>query len=63
MTSINDLMQVLRVQPWERAKGEMSAMLQTYYPVYDKDGKNTSRYDEIRKEIEDFVKRIEDNYF
>ena len=32
MTDIPDL---LRAMAWERAKGELNSMLQTYYPVYE----------------------------
>ena len=48
---------VLRAQAWERAKGELKSMLQTFYP----DHKNTGQFDELSEAIEEFIVKIEDD--
>lgn len=42
----------MRHMAWERAKGEMQAMLHTYW-------NDDERYKQIEKEIADFIKLIE----
>ena len=46
--------EILRSMAWERAKGELRSMLQTY--INDED-----RFEALTDAIEDFVKEVEDN--
>jgi hypothetical protein len=39
---------------WERAKGEMRAMLQTFWSGHE-------HYEELSSLIEDFIKKVEDD--
>jgi hypothetical protein len=54
--SINDdrVLRTMRAMAWERAKGELRSIGQTYW-----DG-TSDRYDRFKEEIEEFIKRIED---
>ncbi|MDB4461362.1 hypothetical protein N9043_00265 [bacterium] len=49
------LLQTLRHMAWERAKGELLSMLDTYY-----DDKLT--YDEVQDLINTFIEQFEGNY-
>jgi hypothetical protein len=51
---------ILRAQAWERAKGELEAMISTYYGVYTSDGKNVSNGKQVMELVATFVKTIED---
>lgn len=51
------ILRTLRGQAWERAKGEMNAMLTTFWDGHGNDGK----FREAAAAIKEFVKRIEDN--
>lgn len=44
---------ILRMMAWERAKGEMNAMLSTYFNNYEK-------WDEFRKAMANFINTVED---
>jgi hypothetical protein len=46
--------EILRYMAWERAKGELRSMLQTY--VNDQE-----KFDILKKTIERFIKDVEDN--
>lgn len=48
------LLDTLRAIAWEHVKGELRAMLVTYYPEEDGD------YFKLRELIDKFVKRVED---
>ena len=48
-------LRVLRAMAWERAKGELNAMLHTYYPL---DG---MRYDQFSTQLHKFIRQIEQN--
>jgi len=48
----------LRAMSWERAKGELAAMLATYWPTPGAD--NTAR-EEMAERIRDFVAEVEEN--
>jgi len=47
------IIRTMRLQAWERAKGELKAVLQTYWG-------STSNYGAMNGEIKDFVKKIEE---
>jgi hypothetical protein len=49
----NKILRTLRMQAWERAKGELKAILCTYW--YD------SNYCEMEKAINSFIEIVEDN--
>lgn len=52
------VLRTLRVQAWERAKGEMNSMLQTFW---GEDTSNDSeQFNVLSKRIENFIKEIED---
>jgi hypothetical protein len=54
------LMQTLRMQAWERAKGELRAVLHTYYgdaSARDSDHK----FEKANARIESFISDIEEN--
>jgi len=55
------ILRAIRTQAWERAKGEMNAMLHTYYD-HDEHGRETQSYfDQFSKAMEKFVQQVEDN--
>lgn len=55
-TTDERVLRTMRVMAWERAKGELRSMTQTYWG-----GDAGGGYNEMNKEIEDFIARIEDN--
>ena len=48
----------LRAMAWERAKGELQAMLATYWPSPGED--NTARSEMVER-VRDFVAAVEEN--
>ena len=48
------LLRALRFQAWERAKGELQAVLVTYLV-------NSDKYQRLNKCVEDFVKHVEEH--
>ena len=55
------ILQTLRATAWERAKGELRAMLQTFYTEYTNDGRAMpSKFGELDKCIKEFIEEIED---
>jgi hypothetical protein len=48
------MLHAIRLMAWERAKGELGAILQTYF------GGDT-RFDSVSDEFTKFIARIEDN--
>lgn len=48
----NHIMSAMRQMAWERAKGELMSILQTYYGERD-------AYNEMEKLISDFINEIE----
>lgn len=48
------LMMTLRFQAWNRAKGELNSLLDTYWTATGDGG-----YDELKIEINEFIKKIE----
>jgi adenosylmethionine-8-amino-7-oxononanoate aminotransferase len=46
--------QIMRLMAWERAKGELISMLQTYVAEQE-------QYDKLNKAINEFIKDVEDN--
>ena len=53
------LVSVLRGMSWERAKGELNAILATYYPNYDLDNPH-DEYETFKKMVEEFIQKVED---
>lgn len=53
--SPDTLLDVLRAQAWERAKGELQSVLVTYY-----DGGRQNRFDDLNKLVSDFIKTVDD---
>jgi hypothetical protein len=45
----------MRNMAWERAKGELNSILQTYWSKVD------GEFEPISKVIEDFIKNVEDH--
>lgn len=48
------VLRTLRAQAWARAKGEIDAMLNTYW------SETTDKYREVDKVTRDFIKEMED---
>jgi len=53
---LSDISRVLRAQAWERAKGELRAMLHTYHSPHDA---REGQFDKLDAEIDRFVKHVE----
>ena len=51
------IIRTLRSQAWERAKGELQAVLVTYWDGHTKDEK----FKAMNAAVDDFVERVEDN--
>jgi len=49
------ILRTLRLMAWERAKGEIQSILQTYWDHEDK------RWEEFDNKVKEFIKYIEDN--
>jgi hypothetical protein len=47
-------LEILRYMAWERAKGELNSMLQTYT-------NDREKFDILKKTVESFIKDVEDN--
>ena len=55
-------MLTLRAMAWERAKGELLAYLQTYWPSYNARGeKIPNGFEEADERIKAFIKDFQDN--
>lgn len=47
---------------WQRAKGELKSMLDTFYPEYTAKGQEVeSNFAELQEVINKFIKEVEDN--
>lgn len=57
------ILRALRNQAWERAKGELRAMLHTFYSVNggQSDNARPGQFLELDKAIEDFTELVEEN--
>ena len=56
------VLDAMRTMAWERAKGELLSMLQTFWPEYNHHGdKIPNNYDVLRDTIKDFIDTVEDN--
>jgi hypothetical protein len=53
------ILKSLRNMAWERAKGELLSMCQTYW--YDKKDPEGLKFGELHKKIKEFIEDIEDN--
>ena len=51
-------LKTMRTMAWERAKGELQALLHTYWGLSEKEDKE---FDFMEMTIEEFIKRVEDN--
>ena len=51
------ILKTMRYMAWERAKGELNSMLETYWLP----GAELDKYNILKKAIDDFVKDVEDN--
>jgi hypothetical protein len=49
------VMITLRFQAWERAKGELYGMIQTYWAP-----RESNRFDEVRELINDFIVKMDE---
>ncbi|MDQ0035947.1 broad specificity phosphatase PhoE [Variovorax boronicumulans] len=50
----------LRAQAWERAKGELNAMLATYWPEWDGNNKKVPNgYEEMDARVKAFIAEVE----
>lgn len=49
------MIHVVRAMAWQRAKGEMASMLETYYG--DQDG---DKYERFKEALDSFVKHVQD---
>ncbi len=58
MINAEDISRILRVQAWNRAKGELTSMLTTYYG--EANG-GINQYEEISALIEEFIDSVENN--
>lgn len=54
MPEDSTVVRILRTQAWERAKGELHAVLQTYYGGSD-------NFDQMDTAVGEFIARVEDN--
>lgn len=51
------ILRTLRAQAWERAKGELNAVLQTYWDGHGKDHK----YQDMAAAVRELIATVEDN--
>jgi hypothetical protein len=52
----NRILISLRNMAWERAKGELKSILETYW------GNEDDQFDKINDKINNFIKDVEDNW-
>lgn len=61
MSESNEIL-TLRQMAWQRAKGELLAYLETYWPSYAPGGKELDNgFEEAHERIHAFIKDFEDN--
>lgn len=61
MTESKEIL-TMRSIVWERAKGELNAYMQTFWPEYEMDGsKRSNGFDEAQARISKFIRDFEDN--
>ena len=61
MTESTEIL-TMRAMAWERAKGELLAYLQTFWPSYAPGGKQLDNgFKEADERIEAFIKEFEEN--
>lgn len=51
-------LKALRAMAWERAKGELTSMLHTYYSIYDE---TDDYHGQFKQAFDSFVRQVEDN--
>jgi len=55
----DDVIFVLRAMSWERAKGELNSMLNTYFSEYDGNKRIDTGFDRVSQIVEEFIKEID----
>lgn len=56
------MMKTMRAMAWQRAKGELLAYLETYWPKYNSNGEKLDNgFEDAQKRIESFIADFEDN--
>ena len=55
---MNEVLECLRSQAWERAKGELNSMLVTFRDGFSA-GPSLTRFDRLQEQIQKFVESIE----
>ena len=50
---LDNILTSLRLMAWERAKGELYAMLQTYYG-------ESSGFDSVKSQVDEFINKIDE---
>jgi hypothetical protein len=61
MSDSKEMISMRRMQ-WKRARGEVEAVLETFWPEYDRDGKEIDHgFKEINSIIKTFIKDMDDN--
>ena len=51
------ILRTMRAQSWERAKGELMAMLTTFW---DKEGAREGQFNDLHDAMTDFIKKVEE---
>ena len=61
MFESKEMLSMRRMQ-WKRARGEVEAVLETFWPEYDRDGKEIDNcFNNINSIIKTFIKDMDDN--
>jgi hypothetical protein len=62
MNTDKRVLEAMRTMAWERAKGELRSMLETFWPEYDRlANKIPNNYEALSIEINKFIEAVEDN--
>lgn len=56
---MSELFLVLRQMAWQRAKGELNSMLETYFPEWDGNKRVDTGFDAVSELIKKFIKDME----
>lgn len=56
-------LKTLRAMAWQRAKGELQAYLETYWPKYNNGQKLDNGFEDAQKRIEAFIADFEENQY
>jgi len=56
------VVKTLRAMAWQRAKGELNAYLDTFWPSYGRNGQEIDNgFEDAKARIDAFIKDFEDN--